>query len=32
MAVKTNQEYHAVQNEIGFAQGEIEKLEDASSS
>jgi predicted nucleic acid-binding Zn-ribbon protein len=28
MAVKTNQEYHAIQNEIGFAQGEIKKLED----
>jgi predicted nucleic acid-binding Zn-ribbon protein len=28
MAVKTNQEYHAVQNEIAFAQGEIKKLED----
>ena len=29
MAVKTNQEYHAVQHEITFAQGEIKKLEDA---
>jgi predicted nucleic acid-binding Zn-ribbon protein len=28
MAVKTNQEYHAVQKEIGFAQGEIRALED----
>jgi uncharacterized protein len=28
MAVKTNQEYHAVQKEIGFAQGEIKALED----
>jgi predicted nucleic acid-binding Zn-ribbon protein len=28
MAVKTNQEYHAVQKEIGFAQGEIQTLED----
>jgi predicted nucleic acid-binding Zn-ribbon protein len=28
MAVKTNQEYHAVQKEIGFAQGEIKSLED----
>jgi predicted nucleic acid-binding Zn-ribbon protein len=28
MAVKTNQEYHAVQKEIGFAQGEIKILED----
>jgi predicted nucleic acid-binding Zn-ribbon protein len=28
MAVKTNQEYHAVQKEIGFAQGEIKTLED----
>jgi predicted nucleic acid-binding Zn-ribbon protein len=26
--VKTNQEYHAIQNEIGFAQTEIKKLED----
>ena len=28
MAVKTNQEYHAVQKEIGFAQTEIKGLED----
>src|SRR5437762_12185543 len=28
MAVKTNQEYHAVQKEIGFAQSEIKMLED----
>jgi uncharacterized protein len=28
MAVKTNQEYHAIQKEIGFAQGEIKALED----
>jgi predicted nucleic acid-binding Zn-ribbon protein len=28
MAVKTNQEYHAFQKEIGFAQGEIKTLED----
>jgi uncharacterized protein len=28
MAVKTNQEYHAIQREIGFAQGEIKTLED----
>src|SRR5437879_6258829 len=28
MSVKTNQEYHAVQKEIGFAQGEIKTLED----
>jgi uncharacterized protein len=28
MAVKTNQEYHAVQKEIGFAQTEIKALED----
>src|SRR5437660_10725042 len=28
MAVKTNLEYHAVQKEIGFAQGEIKTLED----
>mgnify|MGYP001595002462 CR=1 FL=1 len=28
MAVKTNQEYHAVQKEIGFALGEIKTLED----
>ncbi|MCC7416482.1 MAG: hypothetical protein IT176_05015 [Acidobacteria bacterium] len=29
MEVKTNQEYHAVQHEIAFAQAEIKKLEDA---
>jgi len=29
MAVKTNQEYHAVQHEISFAQGEIKKIEDS---
>ena len=29
MAVKTNQEYHAVQHEIAFAQGEIKKIEDS---
>jgi uncharacterized protein len=29
MAVKTNQEYHAIQHEISFAQTEIKKLEDA---
>ena len=29
MAVKTNQEYHAVQHEISFAQNEIKTLEDA---
>jgi predicted nucleic acid-binding Zn-ribbon protein len=29
MAVKTNQEYHAVQHEITFAQTEIKRLEDA---
>lgn len=29
MAVKTNQEYHAIQHEIAFAQAEIKKLEDA---
>jgi predicted nucleic acid-binding Zn-ribbon protein len=29
MAVKTNQEYHAVQHEITFAQTEVKKLEDA---
>lgn len=29
MAVKTNQEYHAIQHEIAFAQTEIKKLEDA---
>ena len=28
MAVKTNQEYHAVQHEIAFAQNEIKTLED----
>ena len=28
MAVKTNQEYHAVQKEISFAQSEIKTLED----
>jgi predicted nucleic acid-binding Zn-ribbon protein len=28
MAVKTNVEYHAVQKEIGFAQGEIKAIED----
>jgi predicted nucleic acid-binding Zn-ribbon protein len=28
MAVKTNQEYHAVQKEMGFAQDEIRKLEE----
>jgi predicted nucleic acid-binding Zn-ribbon protein len=28
MAVKTNQEYHAIQHEIGHAQGEIKKHED----
>src|SRR5499425_2420701 len=28
MAVKTNQEYHAVQKEIGFAQTEIKTRED----
>src|SRR6476646_8955987 len=28
MAVKTNQEYHAVQHEIAHAQGEIKKYED----
>ena len=28
MAVKTNQEYHAVQKEIAFAQGEIKTIED----
>src|SRR5206468_6997246 len=28
MAVKTNQEYHAIQKEIGFAQAEIKTLED----
>src|SRR5436190_12147371 len=29
MAVKTNQEYHAIQHEISFAQTEIKKIEDA---
>ncbi len=28
MAVKTNQEYHAIQHEIAFAQTEIKKIED----
>ena len=28
MAVKTNQEYHAIQKEMGFAQTEIKSLED----
>jgi predicted nucleic acid-binding Zn-ribbon protein len=28
MAVKTNQEYHAIQKEISFAQGEIKELEE----
>ncbi|HEV3140104.1 MAG TPA: C4-type zinc ribbon domain-containing protein [Vicinamibacterales bacterium] len=28
MAVKTNQEYQAIQKEIGYAQGEIKTLED----
>src|SRR5919201_314904 len=28
MAVKTNQEYHAIQHEIAFAQNEIKGLED----
>src|SRR5262245_16613498 len=28
MAVKTNQEYHAIQKEIGYAQTEIKALED----
>src|SRR5579872_1772658 len=28
MAVKTNQEYHAIQKEIGFAESEIKALED----
>src|SRR5207244_10431809 len=28
MAVKTNQECHAVQKEIGFAQGEIKTIKD----
>jgi predicted nucleic acid-binding Zn-ribbon protein len=30
MAVKTNQEYHAVQHEIAFAQTEIKKIEDTT--
>ena len=29
MAVKTNQEYHAIQHEIAHAQGEVKKHEDA---
>ena len=29
MAVKTNQEYHAIQKEIAFAQGEMKSAEDA---
>jgi uncharacterized protein len=29
MAVKTNQEYHAIQHEIAFAQTEIKKIEDS---
>ncbi|MCU1382914.1 MAG: hypothetical protein JWL71_1611 [Acidobacteria bacterium] len=29
MAVKTNQEFHAIQHEIAFAQTEIKKIEDA---
>jgi len=29
MAVKTNQEYHAIQKEITYAQGEIKTLEEA---
>jgi predicted nucleic acid-binding Zn-ribbon protein len=28
MAVKTNQEYHAIQHEIAFAESEVKKLED----
>src|SRR5215831_15422267 len=28
MAVKTNQEYHAIQHEMAFAQAEIKTLED----
>src|SRR6266571_2099373 len=28
MAVKTNQEYHAIQHEIAFAQSEIKAIED----
>ena len=30
MAVKTNQEYHAIQHEIAFAQTEIKKIEDTT--
>ncbi len=30
MAVKTNQEYHAIQHEITFAQTEIKKIEDTT--
>ena len=30
MAVKTNQEYHAIQHEITFAQTEVKKIEDAT--
>jgi uncharacterized protein len=30
MAVKTNQEFHAIQHEIAFAQTEIKKIEDAT--
>jgi len=29
MAVKTNQEYHAIQHEIAFAQTELKKIEDS---
>ena len=29
MAVKTNQEYHAIQHEITFAQTEVKKIEDS---
>src|SRR3954465_1231931 len=29
MSVKTNQEYHAIQKEIAFAQGEMKTAEDA---
>jgi predicted nucleic acid-binding Zn-ribbon protein len=29
MAVKTNQEYHAIQHEITFAQNEVKKIEDS---
>src|SRR5467141_2535684 len=28
VAVKTNQEFHAVQKDVGYAQGEIKTLED----